>query len=388
MSVIRASGIARIIDITSGLPINIKPEELVWEAVDGSERQMGPEIAYEAVLEHPVLGVLTWNAWEYPMGALNYTTYDVGPHYIETDFTFHLQHEPEESAASDWYLDDNGNAISEAQLSEMTAADQRRILKTWYLAMFEDPQNETPYAPKDSESDSNYVYPWGGPYNARDELFDHFSGIVPDVLLVEVAEELENQTGIHEWAPGQKHPDHVRASVEALFDQSADPLVGLSEIKARLDDGEKINFTEADALAEMRALRDSIQELRTAIDGLSRSQDEVPGIGHNRPPSHLDVSLEVQLEVEQQLDAVEAELDSNTPDPAVVVRAAHVVKQLWGHFTDILRSTAIKTKERVSDSLAHQITVNAPLWIAIFWEKLLAFGITIIDWLSAVFSLF
>ena len=95
---------------------------------------MGPEIAYEAVLEHPSLGMLTWNAWEYPIGALNYTTYDVGPHYLETDFTFYLQHEPDNepdgSLALDSYWDDDGNVISKAQLSEIAPADQRRILKS------------------------------------------------------------------------------------------------------------------------------------------------------------------------------------------------------------------------------------------------------------------
>lgn len=392
MSIIKAAGTARITHATSGLPINIKPEELVWEAVDGSERQMGPEIAYEAMLEHPLLGVLTWNVWEYPMGALNYTTYDVGPHYLETDFTFYLEHEPDyepsESLSSDWYWNEDGSAISKAQLSEMTPANQKRVLKAWYLTMFEDPQNETPYAPKDSESNSNYVYPWGGPYNARDELFDHFSGIVPDALLNDTVGELENQTGIHEWAPGPKHPDHIRASAESLFEQSSDPLAELFQIKARLEGGEKPDFTGTDALAEIRALRNSIQELRSAIDGLSRPQDEVHGIGHNRPPSHLDVSPEIQQEVEKQLDAVEAELDSDTPDPTVAVHAAEVVKQIWSQFTSILKSTAAKTKDNISESLAQKIAINAPLWIAIFWDKLQAFGAALIDWLSAGFPPF
>ena len=224
MSVIKTSGTARILDANTGLQVNINPEELVWEAVGGSERNMGPEVAYEAVIEHPVLGVLTWSAWEYPVGALSCTTYDVGSHYLESDFIFHFQNESEEVLTLDRYLDDDGNAISLEQLSEMTSADQRRILKSWYLTMFEDPQNETPYAPKDIESESNYIYPWGGPYNARDELYDRLSGIVPDTLLDDIAEELESQAGIHEWAPGPRHPDHVRASADALFNLSSDPL--------------------------------------------------------------------------------------------------------------------------------------------------------------------
>ena len=388
MSIIRAAGTARIIDAASGSPINITSDELEWEAVEGSERNMGPEIAYEAVLEHPLLGVLTWHAWEYPIGVLNYTTYDVGPHFLETDFTFYLQYEPDEIFAADSYWEEDGNLISQAQLSEMPPDKQKQVLKAWYLAMFEDPQNETPYAPKDTVSASNYVYPWGGPYDARDELFDQFSGIVPDTLLEDLANELEDQFGIHEWAPGPRHPDHIRASVEALFEQNSDPFGALPSIKARLEGGEQYNFAEMGALAEMRALRKSIDDLRSAIDGLGRAQEKVPGIGHNRPPSRLDVSLEIQQEVKEQLDAVERELDSHDPDPAVAVRAAEVVKQLWSHFTDILKSTAVKLKDKASDSLAHQVNNNAPIWIAVFWDNLWAFGTALIDWLSAIFPLF
>ena len=353
---------------------------------------MGPENAYEAVLEHPLLGLLTWSVWEYPVGVLNYTTFDVGPHSLETDFTFYLQYEPDdeppESVVPDSYRDKDGNVISGAELSEMAAEDQKQVLRAWYLTMFEDPQNQTPYAPKDTVSDSNYVYPWGGPYDARDELFDQFSGTVPDTLLEDVAKELEDQFGIYEWAPGPGHPDLLRASAEALAEQRSDPFGELSAIKARLEHGELFSLAGTDALAEMRALRKSIDDLRSAIRELSRPRHEVPGIGHNRPPSRLHVSVEIQREVEQQLDAVEAELDSGTPDPIVAVRAAEVVKRLWGQFTDILKSTAAKTKEKVSESLAQQITVAASIWIAMFWEKLLAFGTALIDWLSAGFPLF
>ena len=387
MSSIRAAGIAKVIDTTSGSSIDITPEELVWEAVDGSERQMGPEIAYEAVLEHPLLGLLTWSAWEYPVGLLNFTTYDVGPHHLETDFTFYLEHEPDnepdESLVPDAYRDKDDNVISRAALSEMVADDQKQVLRAWYLTMFEDPHNQTPYAPKDSESGSNYVYAWGGPYDARDELFDHFSGTVPDTVLEDVAKGLEDQFGIHEWAPGPRHPDLLRASAEALSEQSSDPFGELSAIRAQLERGEQFGLAKTDTLAEMRALRKSIDDLRSAISELGRPGHEVPGIGHNRPPGQLHVSVDIRREVEEQLDAVEAELDSDTPDPTVAVRAAEVVKRMWGQFASILKSTAAKTKDKVAESLAHQITTNAPIWIVMFWAKLLAFGTALIDWLRA-----
>jgi len=41
---------------------------------------MGPETHYEAVLEHPELGELTWGIWEYSLGIENYSNTDIGDH--------------------------------------------------------------------------------------------------------------------------------------------------------------------------------------------------------------------------------------------------------------------------------------------------------------------
>lgn len=74
----------------------IESEELDWEAVDGDERQMGPEIHYEAVVDHPELGMLTWGIWEYPVGIENYQNTDVGNHEIVDDFKYGLEHVPDD----------------------------------------------------------------------------------------------------------------------------------------------------------------------------------------------------------------------------------------------------------------------------------------------------
>ena len=393
--IITATGPARISHGSTGVSYEIETDELDWSATGGSERQMGPEAEYQAIIEHPELGMLSWSVWEYPAGALNYVTYDVGPHQLVSDFEISLEHEPDlepedypETVSDDvWFRDEEGNAISQTMLESMNADSQKQVLKRWFLSMFEDPQNETPYAPKDSVSDSNYSYLWGGPYDAGEQLFDKFSGAVPEEVINDVAEELQGDTGIYEWAPGPNHPDQIRASEEYQAEQEPDPFCLLTPIKARLERDEIATFSNAGAVQEMGELKASIKELRSAIVGLNGLSGQQPGIGHNRPPSDLDVSYEVQKEIEEQLDTVEAELETDEPDPKTVLNAGEVVKRFWDQFASVVKSTWTKTKGKMAESLSHQITTNGPIWLAVFWEKLYAFGIQVTEWLAAGLSL-
>jgi hypothetical protein len=93
------NGTARIKHDATGKIYEIESDELDWDAVGGDERQMGPEIHYEAVFDHPELGRLTWGLWEYPVGIENYHETDAGPHEVIGDFDYGLEHgerEPDE----------------------------------------------------------------------------------------------------------------------------------------------------------------------------------------------------------------------------------------------------------------------------------------------------
>lgn len=90
------SGVARIRHKVTGEVFEIESDELDWDAVGGDERQMGQEIHYEAVLDHPELGELTWGLWEYPVGIENYSDTDVGDHELLEDLSYGLKHGPDE----------------------------------------------------------------------------------------------------------------------------------------------------------------------------------------------------------------------------------------------------------------------------------------------------
>lgn len=57
---------------------------------------MGPALHYEAALDHPQLGELTWGLWEYPIGIENHHDTDAGGHEVVEDFDYGLEHEEPE----------------------------------------------------------------------------------------------------------------------------------------------------------------------------------------------------------------------------------------------------------------------------------------------------
>lgn len=94
----------------------------------------------------------------------------------------------------------------EEWLQAADVALQREVLRRWFSSRYWDPANETPYVGREG----GYIYAWGGPYDASDELQSRFSGLVPDEVIDQVVEDLESE-GIHEWAPIHTEPDYDEA---------------------------------------------------------------------------------------------------------------------------------------------------------------------------------
>lgn len=101
-------GTAQIRHRETGEIHEIESDELDWDAVVGDERQMGSEIHYEAVIDHPELGELSWGLWEYPIGIENYHITNAGPHEVIEDFDYGLEHgEPEPDEWVDYSVPDD-----------------------------------------------------------------------------------------------------------------------------------------------------------------------------------------------------------------------------------------------------------------------------------------
>lgn len=67
-------------------------------------------------------------------------------------------------------------------------------MREWFAERFEDPAENCPY----ESAEGGYIYIWGGPFDARDVLFDAFSGEYPDEVIEELATELEQESW--EWS--------------------------------------------------------------------------------------------------------------------------------------------------------------------------------------------
>ena len=95
----------------------------------------------------------------------------------------------------EYFTSDYEHPISKEELRKADREIQLEAMEVWFRRHFEDPAERTPY----ESAEGGYIWIWGGPYNAREELESEFSGIVPDDVIDELADKLEEEC--LEWAP-------------------------------------------------------------------------------------------------------------------------------------------------------------------------------------------
>lgn len=123
------------------------------------------------------------------------------------------------------YLDpESGRDIGAADLKALPVDEQKRIVKYWFQQYYEDPAENTPY----ESAEGGYIYIWGGPHNTDEVLYEEFGDVLPEPLIVNIAEELEEEHGITEWAsiPGPEDFDQSFFASEFFprFEESIDRI--------------------------------------------------------------------------------------------------------------------------------------------------------------------
>jgi RiboL-PSP-HEPN len=78
--------------------------------------------------------------------------------------------------------------LSDAELEAAEPEVQTRVMKHWFHQNYTDPVENTPY----ESAEGGYIFIWGGPFDAREELQDNFGGLVPDEVIEELAERLDD----------------------------------------------------------------------------------------------------------------------------------------------------------------------------------------------------
>jgi hypothetical protein len=203
---ITPTGQAIIKSKDDGQTYAIQATELDWNQVSADERQMGPEIQYLGDIEHPALGKLTWSVWEYPIGMFNDSDQDINGHSLESNFTFDPFFEKVEEWGDIKAHGEQPN-LSDNPLRALPPDEQEEYIIAWFHSQFWDPAQETPY----NGREGGYLYVHGGPYEAREELEDKFSGVVEENIIESAVEAIEAD-GTYEWAPSPSHPDQLRAA--------------------------------------------------------------------------------------------------------------------------------------------------------------------------------
>jgi len=85
------------------------------------------------------------------------------------------------------FLEDGSQyGVSRSQFRQMRKAEKREAMLQWFSENYEDPAENTPY----ESAEGGYQYIWGGPYEARDEVYAQFGDLVPEQLIEEVAQEI------------------------------------------------------------------------------------------------------------------------------------------------------------------------------------------------------
>ncbi|MGV3526290.1 MAG: restriction endonuclease subunit S [Candidatus Sericytochromatia bacterium] len=89
--------------------------------------------------------------------------------------------------------------ISDTELKNLDKQNQLELMKKWFLQNFEDPQENNPY---DSES-GDYIFIWGGPFNAIEVLLEEFEEYVDKSVIEELANQLEKISPVWSTVPSQ-----------------------------------------------------------------------------------------------------------------------------------------------------------------------------------------
>jgi hypothetical protein len=88
------TGQAEIRHKQTAVSVFIQPEELDWQQVSAHEDSMGPNVQRVAELEHPDLGALSFELWEYPVGFAGPVTSDLNGHTLVRGFNVTIQEQP------------------------------------------------------------------------------------------------------------------------------------------------------------------------------------------------------------------------------------------------------------------------------------------------------
>jgi hypothetical protein len=104
----------------------------------------------------------------------------------------------------------DGSDIPLDDFCEMSQEEQIKMMRSWFLQNYEDPVERTPYESREG----GYIYIWGGPYDAHEEL-SIFGGYVSDEVIEELAHALSMDCP--EWTSAEQPSDYEDGYLELIL---------------------------------------------------------------------------------------------------------------------------------------------------------------------------
>lgn len=100
--------------------------------------------------------------------------------------------------------------IDPESLRSLSRQAQREQMEVWFRANFEDPAERTPY----DSAEGGYLWIWGGPYDAEEELQSQFEGTVPPDVIQDLASDLSGEQLA--WGPVSRPEDYDHGLYDAV----------------------------------------------------------------------------------------------------------------------------------------------------------------------------
>lgn len=204
-------------------------------------------------------------------------------------------------------------------VSQLTSTERVDTMVSWFFENFEDPAHGTPY----DREEGGYVYIWGGPYDAREQIVDAFAGEVAGEEIEAAAKRVEadgflwapNGNRIHHEEDQDREPPPPPAGYQYLTGADGAYLLGA--------DGAYLLGVSHEREPQARArVSASLDELRLVLEEYKR---ERPNLGHNNPPEPIEDIAEA---AEQAASEVREQLANPKPDQTVLQRACAIFSRL------------------------------------------------------------
>jgi len=305
----KATGKAKIRHVETGVIYEVDARDILFETTGYEDRSMGPEYSHQAVVEHPKLGQLLWMIWEYPIGAENYRETLVEPHELVDDIGIVFDGEMQD------LIDDR-----QAKIDEMI---------DWFHDHYEDPAQNTPFESREG----GYQWVWGGPYDASEELSDHFD----NESEFNIAKAVENiqASGMTEWARIPTFEDFADEAtdiddLERLILELPEPL---PTPKFKIAEDSKIHMVYPHASVAsgntdlLKELRDAVIDLLKSLDGTNAHIDLLVSAQHynaalTSDPVSATVLYARGIRFENAVTTMKREIEVGSI-PALGISAAH-----------------------------------------------------------------